>query len=162
MGSEPLPSHSVAVLVHLVQCTTRLCLTMVVKLLIYPVLCAAAPVCAQGSGGNRNIVSGSSASLFNPPGKQWSQGFTQEVGRKVEVLLWLPPTLPPPIRVLLPVLVPNWGSGAVSGLGTVAMDPSCKVPNPGAPCDSHSCISASSGGAAFSGCPAETLTDGPL
>lgn len=64
-------------------------------------LCAPPPFCAQGSRGNRNIVSGSSASLFKPPGKQWSQRFTQEVGREVEVLLWLPPT-PTPNPCLTP------------------------------------------------------------
>lgn len=148
-----------AVLTHLVQCVTGLLLAVAVNgSHLVRGLCYSSPPALRAAE-DRNIFSGSSASLFKCPGKQWNQGYIHP--RCTKGGSWKYCSEPPTSPVSYPLLVPTWDWEAASGLGTVTVGPACEVPSPGVPHGNRSCMCASSGGAAFSGCPAETLTDGP-
>lgn len=77
------------------------------------------PFGAQDSKGDRNIFSSSSACLFKCPRETVEpRAHTAKRSREGVGSTALSPL---PIRVLLPLLVPTWGWGAASGLGTIAM-----------------------------------------
>ena len=96
---------------------------------------------AQGGRGETEILSLALLLVHLNPWKRWNPGYTHEVKEEAGALLWAP--------------APSESysfSQCPPGVEEVAMGPAGAMTSPPAPCGSHSCISASSGGAAFSGC----------
>lgn len=153
-GLWALPSRSVAILRPRPRASGSvcpgMCLTGAMNGAIEPVACAPPLLRCSGQQRSRNTCPGSSARLLTP-----TRGI-------VEPRIHTPKRSGPhPIHVLLPFLVPTGAWEAAQGWGR-HRGPCLRRAKPSGPSWQPGCISASSGGAASSGCPAGTLTDGPL